>query len=151
MQRLLVRQQRRDHDAEPDGELAIPERRHRAQQACRDGCKLGREAERIGLRARGEHIAGDDRGDRDDQRRGEDPGRPENQREPAAQCADQREQDERAQAADREFVVLALVAFALDAEQRADQQRGGEIPDDGDIDLRGHGPACTHWVRGCPA
>ncbi len=141
MQRLLVGQQRGDDDRKAHRQRGVIQRRQAGQQRHRDRRHFGDESDRPFPLLRVHQEAGhhgDPRHDHDDQQR---PDALELRRQEAADRADHRHQHEGADAADGGLGLAPLLT--LDADQRADQDRDGEILDGGKIEIDGH-------VRGAP-
>ena len=136
MQRLLVGQRRRGHDPQPDRQLAVAEHGHGAEEEDRHRGDLGGQAERAILGAGDQRVAGEDQRRYRQERRQQHPWHAAAARQEARHGPDQREQDEGPEP--DAFQILALALLALHADQGADQQRDGEVPDDADIEGLGH-------------
>ena len=146
VQRLLVGEHRGGDDGKADGERLVAEHDGGAEQEDDDAGHLGGEPLVVLARARRGEVAGGDEGADGEQRRGEDPGRGELFRHPAGGGAEQRQQDEGAQAGDVAGVVLLrLPLLALDADQRAEQDGGGEVAGEDEKVVIVHG--CLPWRR----
>ena len=136
MQGLLVGEHRGHDHADPDSEFALAQRGERAEQEGRDGGHLGREPEPVRIHPHAQHVARQHGGGDCDEAGGQQPRRGEHVADPAAQRAEQGHQHEGAQARDLGMFLALLVPLALDADQRADQQRGGEAPGQREVECR---------------
>ena len=149
--RLLVGEDGRDHDPDREGDLGVAHRTRPAEQAHSDRRRLGREPDRVRLHPGLHDVAR--HGERDHRRdRGhEDPRVPERLRQPGGDGADQGEEDEGADTADADVAGERFAPLALDPDEGADEERGGEAPDEVRVEGGGHRACLSAPAGGTPA